>query len=131
MRSYSVLVVLGLSLVFPVAGPSQDTAARREPLVKGTLLYKWCGAAAKEIRKDKDGHMSFTGDSSRMPQTMNCLGYIRGVVDSIGLSDKPGLDNDKRLERYFETVYMFLDHHPERRGESAANLVKEALQARD
>jgi Rap1a immunity proteins len=128
MRSYSILVVF--SLMFPVAGPSQETARRREPLVTGTSLYKWCGAA-KEIRKDKDGHMSFSVDSSRMSQTMICLGYSRGVVDSIGVSDKPELDNDKRLERYFETVYMFLDRHPERRGESAANLVKEALQVQD
>ncbi len=130
MRSRLTLVVLSLLLALPVAEAKQSGTTKAEPLVTGVLLHEWCGAA-KEIWKDKDGNMSFTGDSSRMSKAMLCLGYIRGVADSIGASDKPGLDPHKRLQRYFEAANIFLDRHPERRGESAAILVKEALQALD
>ena len=130
MRSHLMPMALSLLLALPVADAKQGSATKAEPLVTGAQLQEWCGAA-KEIRKDKDGHMSFTGDSSRMSKTMICLGYIRGVADSIAVSDRPGLDPHKRLERYFEAVNTFLDHHPERRSESAAILVKEALQSLD
>ena len=100
---------------------------KRVSLTDGNSLYGWC-QAYKDVVKMKDDRIYVkSADVSSAFDAGTCMGYVRGIVDSLpaggGFSPNPNV----KLTQYVDVVFQFLDEHPEVRYREAGVLVQVAL----
>ncbi|SRR6266566_3152575 len=122
-----MLLGLCLFVMLPnLSGQLRETGIRVS-LTNGNELYSWCQAYKDAARIKDDGIYFYSKDASTVSDAGMCMGYVRGIVDSLPAGEEFSPGPHVKLTQYVDVVFKYLEEHPESRDRQAAILVSTSL----
>ncbi len=122
-----VLLGFCLPIMLPSLSGQLKETGRRVSLTDGNELYSWCRAYKDVARTKEEGFYIDSENNSTAFDAGMCMGYVRGIVDSLPAGEGFSPGPKVRLTQYADIVFKYLDEHPELRDRQAGILVASAL----
>lgn len=122
-------ILLGFCLVvtLPSLSGQLTETGKRVSLTDGNDLYQWCQAYKEAVKLKGEGFSVDATETSTAFKAGHCMGYVRGIVDSLPAGGDFSPGPKVKLTQYIDVTFKYLDEHPELRDKSARILVEDAL----
>jgi hypothetical protein len=122
-----MLLGLCLFMILPNLSGQLTETGKRVSLTDGNELHSWCQAYKDAIKTKDDGFYLQSTDVSTGFDAGGCMGYVRGVVDSLPTGGDFSPGPKVKLTQYVDVVFKYLEEHPELRDKPAHILAEDAL----